>query len=469
MLIPTATSRVEAPFATSDIEILQFQTPGLGDNSYLLRSGDEAAIVDPQRDLDRFRGALAERDVRLVAVIETHLHNDYVSGGPALAREHGATYVAPAEAGYEFEHRAVRDGDEIRVGAVVVRALHTPGHTPHHTSYEVVEGGEVRAVFSGGSVLVGACGRSDLLGPELAEPLCRDQYRSAQRIGRLAGPTAIGPTHGKGSFCAASAASDETWTTVERERHRNPAYLARDEDDFVRTQLAGLLAYPAYYARMAPLNRRGLPAWEAAAPPRITPAEVERLLATGAVLVDGRPRGDFATGHIAGAVNVELDVQFATYLGWLFPFGTRFVLLVDSTQDPGEAARQMARIGLETIAGVTDLDELRAAGGRVESSDLVSVDDLHRALAEGGVRPLDVRQDLEWHDGHVPGATHIHVIDLPARASELRGEQPVYVYCRTGHRATIGASILLAAGIPAVAVDGGMPDWLDRGYPIATD
>jgi glyoxylase-like metal-dependent hydrolase (beta-lactamase superfamily II) len=246
MTSQTLTTLVEAPFVAGEIEIVQFQTPGLGDNTYLLRSGDEAAIIDSQRDLDRFRRAIAERGVRLVAVVETHIHNDYVSGGSALAREHSATYVLPTGAGYTLEHRAVRDGEEIRVGSLRLRALHTPGHTPHHTSYEVIEGGDVQAVFSGGSVLVGACGRSDLVSPELTEPLARDQYRSAQRIGLLPGATAIGPTHGAGSFCSASAALEETWTTVAKEKLRNPAYLARDEDEFVRTQLAGLLAHPAY-------------------------------------------------------------------------------------------------------------------------------------------------------------------------------------------------------------------------------
>ena len=471
MTAPTRTlvTRVEAPFTGADVEILQFHTPGLGDNSYLLRSGDEAAIVDPQRDVDRFRQALTDRGVRLVAVLETHVHNDYVSGGPALAREAGAEYVVPAEAGYELEHRAVEEGDEVRVGTVRLRALHTPGHTPHHMSYAVVEGARIPAVFSGGCVLVGACGRTDLVSPELTEPLTRQQYRSAQRIGALPEPTAIGPTHGAGSFCAASAAADDTWTTVGRERLRNPAFLARDEDDFVRTQLAGLLAYPAYYRRMAPINRHGAPAWEPSTLPRLGPEEVERRMASGDVLVDGRPRREFAAGHIPGAINVELDPQFSTYLGWLCPFGTRFVVVLGPSQDPEEAVRQAARIGIETIDGVTDVDAWRSSGRDLASTEIVDVDGLHAAVEHGGVRLLDVRQDLEWRDGRIPGAVHVHVVDLPQRVDELRGDAPVYVYCRTGHRAAIGASILAAAGIPSVLVDGGFPDWRERGLPVETE
>jgi hydroxyacylglutathione hydrolase len=276
----------------------------------------------------------------------------------------------------------------------------------------------------------------------------------------------IAPTRGAGSFCAASAALEETWTTVERERLRNPAYLARDEDDFVRLQLAGLLAHPAYYREMAPINRRGATAWEPAPLSRVGPAEVERLIAGGAAMVDARPRRDFAAGHIGGAVNVELDAQFATYLGWLFAFGTRFVVVLGAVQDGGDAALQMARIGLETIAGVTGIEEWREAGRPLESYAAVDVDGLRLAVERGGVRVLDVRQELEWRDGHIPGAEHVHVVDLAARTSEFRGDGPVYVHCRSGHRAAMGASILAAAGVPAVVVDGGFPEWQERGYPV---
>lgn len=467
MTVSHAADAVPAPFTVADVEILQFPTPGLGDSSYLLRSGAEAAIVDPQRDVDRFRQALQQLGVRLVAVLETHVHNDYVSGGPALARDHGADYVVPADAGYELQHRALREGDEVRVGALRLRALHTPGHTPHHTSYQVVEGDEVRAVFSGGSVLVGACGRTDLVAPELTESLTVAQYRSAQRIGALPDPTVIGPTHGAGSFCSASAASGESWTTVARERRRNPAFLARDEGDFVRTQLDGLAAYPAYYRHMAPINRRGAPDWEPLPPPRLAPGEVDREQAGGAVLVDVRPRQAFAEAHVPGAVNVELDPQLGTYLGWLFPFGTRFVVVLDGAGDALEVVRQAGRIGIESIAGVLDLDAWRAGGRPIARTRIVDVDSLH-AAAQRGARVLDVRQDGEWRSGHVPGAAHVHVVDLPQRLGDFGGGHgPVYVYCQTGYRAAMAASLLRGSGVDAVAVDGGYSEWERRGLPVA--
>ncbi len=455
----------DMPFDDS-AEILQFHTPGLGDNSYLLASEGEAVVIDPQRDISRFRDAVARRGVRLVAVIETHVHNDYVSGGPALAAERAVDYVVPAEAGYEMRHRTIRDGEELAVGGVRLRALHTPGHTPHHMSYTVVKDGEVRAVFSGGSVLVGACGRTDLIAPELAEPLTRSQYRSAQRIRSLPDPTLIGPTHGGGSFCASSLVDAERWTTVAAERERNPAFLARNEDDFVRTQLAGLPAHPTYYAHMGAINRRGASAWEAGPLPRLTLEALERLRGDGAVLVDARPRRDFAALHIPGSVSVELDPQFATYLGWLYPFGTRFALVLGADQDPGELQRQTGRIGMDTVIGLVTIEDWIQSGRPTEGIEVTDADGLRQAVMRGDAVVLDVRQDYEWRAGHVPGALHIHVPDLPPRVGELPPDRPVYCYCQSGYRTAMAASILAAAGRRAVLVDGGFPDWKERGYPV---
>jgi hydroxyacylglutathione hydrolase len=457
----------------SGTEIIQLHTPGLGDNTYALRSGGEVVVVDPQRDLDRIEAMLRHTGGRLVAVLETHVHNDYVSGGPALARRHGAQYGLPADSGYGAEHRPLTDADEVVVGAVRLRALATPGHTPHHTSYAVVEAGDVRAVFTGGCVMVGACGRTDLISEDLTETLTRQQYRSAQRIGRYADPTAVAPTHGAGSFCAASAADADTWSTVGRERTRNPAFLARDEDDFVRSQLAALLAYPTYYTQMADLNRQGLGGWEAHPPRLLSPDELVALVDAGTTLVDGRPRHDFAAAHIPGSVNIELDPAFATYVGWLFPYNTPLALILGPDQLPTEALRQCARIGIETIQGVLDggIDSWAATGRPVGSYPTTDIKGLRSAMDTGDdLRVLDVRQPLEWSAGHIPGAVHMHIADLPARVDELRGSQsPVYIYCRTGHRTAMAASLLARAGLAPVLVDGGFPDWEDLGLPVEQD
>ena len=407
-----------------------------------------------------------------MAVLETHVHNDYVSGGPALAERHGAAYGVPAGSGYTGDHRALAGGDEVTVGRVRLQALHTPGHTPHHTSYAVVDDGKVRAVLSGGCIMVGACGRTDLISPDLTEDLTRHQYRSAHHIATFGDPIAVAPTHGAGSFCAASAAGAETWTTVGKERTRNPAFLAGDEDEFVRKQLSGLLAYPAYYSHMADLNRRGLPAWEAQPPSSLSAKDLERLVEQGTAVVDGRPRHDVAAGYVPGSVNIELDSAFGTYVGWLFPFGTPLALILGPDQHATEAVRQRARIGIETIEGVLDggAESWAASGRPLGGYPVTDVDGMYAAVTAGGVRVLDVRQDLEWADGRVPGAVHIHIPDLPARLDELRrSDEPVYIYCRTGHRTAMAASLLAGAGVAPVLVDGGFPDWLDRGFPVERD
>ena len=467
------TIRVVAQNAPAGLEVLQIATAGLGDLSYLVSDGTAAAAIDPQRDLDRFEQGLQMLGVPLTRVFETHVHNDYVSGGRALAGRHDATYVLPADAGYKFEHHAVGDGDELGLGGLTIRALRTPGHTPHHTSYAVLDGDQVVMVFSGGCVMVGACGRTDLVSAEMTDQLTRAQYQSARRLLAFPDPTTIGPTHGKGSFCAASAAAAATYTTVEQEKTSNPAALAASEDAFVTNQLAGLLAYPAYYTKMAGFNIEGPGAWEPVTAPALSVEDVDRLREGGAVIVDGRPREQFAAGHIPGSVHIELDSSFSTYLGWLFPFGTEFVLVLDEDADAqaqaGEAVRQSARIGIESIKGRLDggVGAWQRAGRELTSYEVTDVEGLKQAMDRGGVRVLDVRQDLEWVDGRVPGATHIHIPELPARVQELRGSsEPVYVICRTGHRASMGASLLDGAQIPAVLVDGGFPDWEQRGYPV---
>lgn len=483
------TIRMDLDPEMPEVEIHQITTPGLGDHSYVLCSAGLAAVIDPQRDVDRIERVVAALGATVAVVAETHVHNDYVSGGRALAQSTGAVHLLPAKGGYRFEHQAAEDGDEVKVGLVSLRAIHTPGHTPHHMSYVVVSGDEERVVFSGGSVLVGACGRTDLISAELTEELTRLQYRSAQRIGSQPEATAVGPTHGRGSFCSASAGGSDTWTTVAKERLRNPAFLAPSEDSFVTGQLAGLLAYPAYYAKMANFNVEGAPPWRPRPPAALRPDEIVALQDEGVVVVDTRRREQAAAGHVPGSVNIELaDPSFATYLGWLFPFGTRFALILDggvlddgvlddgvldggvSTAGADDAVRQAARIGIETIEGVLDggMGAWQRAGRPVRSYELTDVEGLHDAMEGGGVRVLDVRQDLEWQDGHVPGAVHVHLPDVAARLGELAGEgSPWYVICRTGHRASMAASVLDAAGVGAVLVDGGFPDWSSRGYAVA--
>jgi glyoxylase-like metal-dependent hydrolase (beta-lactamase superfamily II) len=238
-----------------------FVTPGLGDNSYLLVSAGEAVVVDPQRDAWRFLSAADARKLRVRYVLETHVHNDYVSGALEIRAAAQAEIGAPARGKYEFPHRAMAEGDEIRIGALRIVAWETPGHTPEHIAWLVYEDGRADpvAVFGGGSLIVGTAGRTDLLGPDVADDLTRAQFRSLRRLAALPPSVQLLPTHGAGSFCTASVGSRDRTSTIGDELRSNPALAARDEDSFVRRQLEGLRAYPAYYAHMAGINRAGPP------------------------------------------------------------------------------------------------------------------------------------------------------------------------------------------------------------------
>jgi glyoxylase-like metal-dependent hydrolase (beta-lactamase superfamily II)/rhodanese-related sulfurtransferase len=439
-------------------------TPGLGDNSYLLASGTEAVVVDPQRDVDRLLSAAHARAVRVRAVLETHVHNDYVSGAAEVRSATGAEIVGPAGAGYRFAFRALEEGDEILVGDLRVVALATPGHTPEHTSYAVYapDAQAPVAVFSGGSLIVGSAGRTDLLGSDRAEELARAQHGSVRRFLELPDETLLLPTHGAGSFCASGPPSDDRTSTIGRERASNPALRAPDEATFVREQLADLLAFPAYYAHMAPINRAG-PSVLGDVPELrpLSPAELGSALAGGARLVDAHEAAAFAQAHVAGSLSVPLEDSFGSYVGWLVPFGTKLVVIAPDAEARDEIVTQLFRIGFDVL-GYLDggIDAWATTGRPVSSYPVATLDDL---VAEVPSRVLDVRQRTEWEAGHLPGSRHRFVGDLTEHLPELVRAGETLVTCASGYRASMAASLLDAAGgTVRVVAQGGVPDALQR-------
>jgi hydroxyacylglutathione hydrolase len=451
-----------------------FVTPGLGDNSYLLASGDEAVVVDPQRDAWRFLEVANAKGLRIRYVLETHVHNDYVSGALEIRAVTAAEIAAPARGGYEFPHRAVAEGEEIRVGALRLVAWETPGHTPDHIAWLVHEDERLGplAVFGGGSLIVGGAGRTDLLGADMTARLTRDQFRSLRRLATLPPSTQLLPTHGAGSFCTVSTGARQRTSTVGAELQSNRALTARDEAAFVRQQLAGSRAYPTYYAHMGRVNRGGpvvlgrLPAMKA-----LTPGDIARHVQDGAWLVDARDRVAFALGHVPGSVNIELDATFGTYVGWVTPFNAPLVLLLPEPMLPSvtEAVTQLIRIGYERLLGYADggLEAWQAEGRPVRSYPTAGVDDLCHAYLDGQpIQVLDVRQSVEWDTGAIPGSLRIHLGDLPARLADVPREREVWVACSSGHRAATAASLLDRADIPVrLVARGGVPEWQARCYP----
>lgn len=439
------------------MEIHALRTPGLGDTSYVVVLDGVAVVVDPQRDIGRFRDVVAGAEVRLV--LETHLHNDYVSGGRHLAAATGADLVLPAGAGAAFPYVPAFHGEELSAGPLVVRPLHTPGHTPEHTSYVVLVDGEPVAVFSGGSLLVGGAGRSDLLGPERAAQLARLQHGSVHRLAELPDPTGLYPTHGEGSFCVASGGGG-VGSTIGAERRSNPVLAFPDVESFVAGQLSGLQPYPRYYAHMGPANLIGPEPMPPVAVPTLEPADVAAL--TGAVVVDLRPRRRFAAGHVPGSLGVELRDDFGVWVGWLVPFGTPLVLVADSGQDVAEAVTQLARIGFDDVRGVLPGLDTWDCEGRPLAAYGVADLDATLAAWRRGEPVLDVRAPGEREDVALPGTLHRYVPDLVGEPG-LGVDGPVWVACATGFRATIAAGLLERAGIqPVVLADGGVADLVRR-------
>jgi hydroxyacylglutathione hydrolase len=434
------------------LEIVPIDTPSLGDRSYLVHDGEVAFAVDPQRDIDRVQAVLADRQVRLERVFETHIHNDYLTGGLALARATGATYHVNEADRVSFEHSPVHPGDVIETGPRMrVRAMSTPGHTFTHLSYVFETFGEQPAVFTGGSLLYGSTGRPDLMGPVHTRELGHAQYASAHRLAaELPDETWVFPTHGFGSFCAVTQ-SDVTSSTIGQEKRANPV-LTRSEQAYVDELLAGLDAYPAYYGEMAPMNMAGPGEPDLSQPRRAGPEQLRRRIEAGEWVVDLRHRTAFAAGHVGGTLNFGVDGDLATYLGWLIPWGTALTLLGDTPEQVARAQRELVRIGIDRPEAAATGKPGEWTREPLRSFPTATFGELAQARHHRPVVVVDVRRDQEWAEDHVGGAVHIPLHELPGRIGEVPAGE-LWVHCHSGYRASIAASLLAAAGRPVVAVD----------------
>jgi glyoxylase-like metal-dependent hydrolase (beta-lactamase superfamily II)/rhodanese-related sulfurtransferase len=435
------------------VEIIE--TPELGDRSYVVHDGSVAVVIDPQRDLDRVEKILHDCRVSVGLVVETHIHNDYVTGGYELATRHGAPYALNAEDPVSFERRPVSDGDELNVGHLRVRVLATPGHTVTHLAYVITDSREPdapTALFSGGSLLYGSVGRTDLVDVERTRELTHAQFHSARRLAaELAEDTTLFPTHGFGSFCSSGAATGGQDSTIGTERHRNDALTSDDEDGFVERLVAALTAYPAYYAHMAPLNLNGPREPGAEAPHTAKPDELAKRIEAGEWVVDLRTRTAYAADHVAGSISIELGQHFATYLGWLMPWGSALTVLGDTPDQVRDAQRQLLRIGIDHIdaAATGPLDEAAAGLPRASYPRSNFID---AATRPAGETLLDVRRDDERVTSHIDGSVHIPMHQLLNRLDEVPDGR-LWVHCASGFRAGIASSLLDRAGHDVVHID----------------
>jgi glyoxylase-like metal-dependent hydrolase (beta-lactamase superfamily II)/rhodanese-related sulfurtransferase len=433
------------------IEIINIDTPTLGDRGYIAHDGKTALVVDPQRDIDRVEQVLSDHSLELGAVVETHMHNDYVSGGLVLARKYQAKYITNADDPVAFERVAAHDLDEFSIGNFGIKALHTPGHTFTHLSYILIdELGKSTGIFTGGSLLHGSTGRPDLLGQDHAAKLAQLQHGSAHRITEfLSDAVPIYPTHGFGSFCAATSTSGSA-SIIQDEKRGNPALLLTVER-FVSETLAGLDVYPAYYKHMGPANLAGAGPIDLSELSRLSSDELLKRIASDSWVVDLRDKDSWAKAHLAGTLNFGVSGSFATYLGWLFPYDKELVLISDKADDISVAQRELVRIGIDrpsaSFVGVMD------NFAEVLDAQVVQFKDVPEALTNSEIVVLDVRRNSERQASHIKGSKHIPLHELEGRIGELSKEKTYWVHCAGAYRASIATSIIQNAGLKIVLIN----------------
>jgi len=431
---------------------------GLGNSSYLVDLGDGGALmVDPERDPRPYLVELERRRLQARFVVETHLHADFVSGARELVAA-GAELWAPSGSALAHPHRALHDGDQIGVGGLVLRVIATPGHTPEHLSYLLLDGAKPIGLFSGGTLMTGGVARTDLLSPDQSEPLARAAYRSIrERLFTLPDDLTVYPTHGAGSFCSVGSGSERI-TTIGAEKRSNPLFADDpDEETFLQRLLAGYGSFPPYFLELREVNRQGPPVHGTSLPPlpQLSVAELEAAISQSAELVDVRDIDAFADGHIPGALSNPWRKQFATWLGWLVPIEKPIVFVADGTFDRKDLVWAALTVGFEGIVGELSggMPAWAEAGRPVSRIPIVDG-------SAGDYRTiLDVRQDSEHRAGHLPEAVHVELGTVAESAGHI-SSGGLLVHCGHGERAMTAASLLARGGHPDVAVFKGTPQQL---------
>jgi glyoxylase-like metal-dependent hydrolase (beta-lactamase superfamily II)/rhodanese-related sulfurtransferase len=444
-----------------------FRDRGLGNGSYLVQVAEgRAVLVDPDRRIRRYLDAAEDRSLEIAAVLETHLHADFVSGAHEIRAATGAQVYEPAEAGVSFPHRPVEPGERLDLDEMEVEALATPGHAPEHLSYVFRHSSDAAPVlFSGGALIVGGAARTDLSGPELTEHLTRHAFETLQHaFADLPDETPLMPTHGSGSFCSTGSGTEHT-STLGEERATNPL-LAMSDHEFVDSWPKTFPRTPSYFARMREINWAGPRLRSDIEMPRPLSPESFAAAATdpGAVVLDVRDAGSYAEAHGEGALAIPFRASFPTWLGWLIPADARLLLVLgDASVD--DVVDACLLVGYERFDCFLEggMDAWRAAGMPVRSLPAIGAEDTVPWL-EMGAQPLDVREPDELERGAIVGAASVPLGELPKHAGSLPQGRPLLVYCASGMRSTTAASILERAGVgPVVNLRGGYGAWQEAG------
>ncbi|MGH9419539.1 MAG: MBL fold metallo-hydrolase [Thermoanaerobaculia bacterium] len=417
--------------------------------SYLIADGGEAVVIDPQRDVEQYLEAAQRLGLTIKYVIETHLHADFVSGHRELAARSGAEIVFGDRADAAFPHRAVKDGDVLRIGEIELHAIETPGHTPESISWLAIENGRPSKLLTGDTLFIGDVGRPDLAGSRgfTSEQMTSMLYDSLRtKILTLPDDVEVWPAHGAGSSCGRNISS-ETSSTIGVQRRMNWALQPMTREEFIETLTSGLAAPPRYFPRDAELNRQGPRALSEIAATLLTAGEIK----PDALILDVRDPDTFGAQHIAGAINIGLDGNFASWCGTLLPFDAPIVVMADDEAAAAQAVMRLARVGIENIEGtITSLDGFTTA-----SLPQVAARDVD------GNAVLDVRRRAEFWEGHVTSAGNVPLDELPERLNEIDRDHPLAVICAAGYRSSIACSILLRSGFTNVInVQGGTEEWI---------
>jgi len=450
----------------------QFYLACLAHASYLIGSEGEAAVVDPQRDVDEYLAEADAQGLKIKYVIETHLHADFVSGHQEIAARTGAQIIFGAQAGAAFEHRAVKDGEELSMGDVTLRFIETPGHTPEGICVLVSAPGEPQKLLTGDTLFIGDVGRPDLAGgkgytPQMMAEMMYDSLHG--KLLKLPDEVEVYPAHGAGSMCGKNM-SKETSSTIGEQRKFNYALRPMSKDEFVTMMTADLPEAPSYFPKDAEINRSGARGLSELQPPQpLTPQEVQQL--DGHVLLDVRGAADFGAAHVPGSMNIGLGGQFAMWAGSLIPLNASIVIVADTGAQVDESVVRLARVGIENVKGYLEggVTSWRDAGLPIDTLPQVSVAELNERIANDDMQIVDVRRPAEYETGHVPRAQNAPLASLDKSLGPLKLEKDklTAVICAGGYRSSAAASLLQQQGFSNLLnVSGGTGAWVNAGYPV---
>lgn len=453
--------------------IEQFVDTGLGNSAYLIGSHDtkKAILIDPLRDVDLYLSAARRLGLTLTHVLDTHLHADFISGNREIAQQTGAVIGASAEAKVGFDHKPLDENSVIDFGTFQLRVMTTPGHTPEHISFLLVDadGKTPSALFSGGALIVGGAARTDLLTPELTRPLASQLFHTIHdKLLKLPDGVNVFPTHGAGSFCIAPVSSERT-STIGHERKTNALALANNEEEFIKRSLTGLPLYPTYYKYMRGLNQRG--ANILGGVPVLKPlsaSEVKSLMDEGVVVLDIRHQKAFGAGHVPNSFGIRADAPLVVWAGWVIPFGSRIILLGEA-DDRSDATRQLIRIGYDDIVGFLEGGiDAWAREYPVETVQTWNAKELRERSNE--VTLVDVRRLSEWESGHIAGAIHFEGGRIAWEELNFPMDKPLAIQCASGNRSMVAISVLKRRGIHnVIQVDGGINKWKMNGFEVTQE